>query len=137
MRIVHVESCPILSSTSPAANGLKCYCAFFIDTVELPPLHGCHQNTCETAGVSVCIVDLQYKDEHFLQRFDCLTNVHEVNTTIAIACTIDDPVHVVKCCNETDCNKNLSVTLNNMPMPTPTVNPGSEGKNGGTKHYIT
>ena len=124
-----------LSSTSPAADGLKCYCALFIGGVELPHPYGCNNNICETSGV--CIVELQLKeDEHVVVKSDCLTNVHEVATTVAVACMIEKPLHVVKCCNETDyCNQNLSVSLNNMPTPVPTVKPGSEGKNGGTKRY--
>ena len=124
-----------LSSTSPAADGLKCYCADYINGVELVSLHGCDQNTCETSGV--CFVDVQLKeDEHVVVHSDCLTNVHNIKTTIDIACQIEEPLHVVKCCNETDyCNQNLSVSLNNMPTPVPTVKPGSEGKNGGTKRY--
>ena len=136
MSIVHVESCLIFSSTSPAADGLKCYCAFFVDGVELFPLRGCNNNTCETPGV--CFVDLQLKDDkHAVVKSDCLTNIHDVNTTLDIVCLIEEPLHVVKCCIETDdCNRNLAVSLINMPTPTPTVKPDSEGKNGGTKRYM-
>ena len=132
---MYVESCLIFSSTSPAADGLKCYCALVIDGVELPPVYGCDNNTCETPGV--CSVDLQFKDDkHNVVKSNCLTNLHDVHTTLDIACLIEQPLHVVKCCNETDyCNLNLSVSLNNMPTPVPTVKPGSEGKNGGTKRY--
>ena len=137
MSIVHIESCLILSLLLHlhAADGLKCYCALAVDGIELLPQHGCDHNTCETSGV--CYMDLQLKeDKHVVVHSNCLMNIHDVNTTIYIACQIEEPLHVVKCCNETDyCNQNLSVSLNNMPTPVPTVKPGSEGKNGGTKSY--
>ena len=107
--------------------GLKCSCALNIDGVELLSLHGCVNNTCETNS-GVCLVNLQTRDGHAVQKFDCLNNSFGVSA-IALACAISRPDHVTQCCNETDyCNVQLSPTLLSVPVsyrPTPTT--GSKG----------
>ena len=94
--------------TSLAVHGLKCYCAHFIDGVELLSLP-CTNNVCETSGV--CVVELKSRNGQLEQVFTCLNNFHGIST-IGIACTISEPEHVFQCCNETDyCNEDLSPTL--------------------------
>ena len=120
----------IFSSTSFAADGLKCFCAHIVDGVVLPPPGACHNNSCETSGV--CLVELKFKDGHMIKGPACFSNVHGL-LNVNLTCSIEEPLHVVKCCDGTDyCNENINITLPPVStmttsVPTTTMKPDREG----------
>ena len=120
-------------------TGLPCYCARFLDGIDVTPHHDectLSNHTCEMdrgwcfARVSVT------KSGSIIRRFGCIKPPNNNTLNFGLSCNIDGPISKTECCSEPYCNSNLSLSVplppsssssSQIPLPSATSSPQNAG----------
>ena len=100
----------LLISSFLTVHSLKCYCAEFIDSVDLTWEQCGSDKSCETI-TGMCYANLRITEQGVQKHnFNCIEgDIENVVSSIRITCnTSPTDSQIVKCCNNTDfCNQYL------------------------------
>ena len=112
------SSCTFLALLLSTVTGLTCYCAYFIDGINLTPLYAeCTSNyTCEMDG-GWCYAMVSLRDGSLFRSFSCIKGPIINNTlNFGVLCNIAGIYSKQRCCSTHFCNRELSLQL---PIPKP------------------
>ena len=110
----------LLISSFLTVHSLKCYCAEFIDSVDLTWAQCGIDKSCETT-TGMCYANLRITEQGVQKHnFNCIEDIKNFVSSIRITCnTSPTDSQIVKCCNNTDfCNQYLNLTLPTDRPPT-------------------